>query len=86
MPYSLTTSMCNSLSLVDEVLLSISPAGGGQLVKMLTTLEPYDIFGSNVAYLFMITLSSHWFAKWRRGLAEHQFGRSRSFCENAHNA
>ena len=36
----------------------------GQLVKMLITLEQHDIFGSNFAYLFILTLSSHWYAKW----------------------
>ena len=44
-------------------LLSISPAGRGQLVKMLITLEPHGIFGSIFAYLFILTLSSHWYAK-----------------------
>ena len=34
---------------MDDTLLSISPAGCGQLVKMLITLEPRGIFGSNFA-------------------------------------
>ena len=32
---------------MDEALLSSSPAGHGQLVKILITLEPNGIFGSN---------------------------------------
>ena len=38
--------------LMEKGLLSISPACCGQLVKMLITLEPHGIFGSNFAYLF----------------------------------
>ena len=36
-----------------------------KLVKILITLEPYRLFrfGSNFAYLFILILSSHWFAK-----------------------
>ena len=49
---------------MDEGLLSIISAGCGQLVKMLTTLEWHGIFGPNFAYLFVLTLSSHWYAKW----------------------
>ena len=33
-------------------MLRISPAGSGQLVKMLTALEPHGIFTSNLAYFF----------------------------------
>ena len=33
----------------------ISPAGRGQFVKMLTTLEPHGIFCSNFAYLYILT-------------------------------
>ena len=51
--YCLTSGMRN-IFLMDEALLSISPAGRGrdQLVKMLITLEPNGtyIFGSNFAY------------------------------------
>ena len=32
---------------MDEALLSISLANCGQLMKMLITLEPHGIFGSN---------------------------------------
>ena len=46
---------------MDEALLSISPAGRGQIVKILITLEPHGIFGSNFSYLFS-TLSCHWYA------------------------
>ena len=42
--------------LTDEALLSINQAGRGQLVKLLITLEPHGIFGSNFAYLFILTL------------------------------
>ena len=48
----------------NEALLSIVLASRGLLVKMLTTLEPHGIFGSNFAYLFILTLSRHWYAKW----------------------
>ena len=48
---------------VDEGLLSISTACFGHLVKILITLEPYGIFGSKFAYLFILILSSHWYAK-----------------------
>ena len=44
--------------LVDKALLSISPAGRCQLLKMLTTFEPHSIFGSNFAYAFNLSLSS----------------------------
>ena len=44
--------------LMEEALLSISPAGRGQLVKMLISLEPHSIFGSNFAYAFNLSLSS----------------------------
>ena len=43
-------------------LPSISRAGHGQLVKMLTTLEPHSIFWSNFAYLYILTLSGHLYA------------------------
>ena len=49
---------------MDEGLLSIISAGSSQLVKMLITLEPRGIFGSLCAYLFILALSSHWYAKW----------------------
>ena len=43
------------LFLIDEALLSISPAGRGQFLKMLITFEP-GIFGLHFAYLLIITL------------------------------
>ena len=49
--------------LMDEALLSISPASRGQLVKMLFTLVSHAAFGSNFAYLFVLTLYNHWYAK-----------------------
>ena len=54
----------------EEASPSISPAGHGQLVNMLITLEPHGIFWSNFAYLYISTLSGHWFAKRGRGFAE----------------
>ena len=45
---------------MDKGLLSIISAGCGQLVKMLISLEPHGIFGSNFAYLFiLISYSFH---------------------------
>ena len=32
-------------------------------MKMIITLEPDGIFGSNVVYLSILTLSSHWYEK-----------------------
>ena len=32
-------------------------------MKMLITLEPDGIFGSNFVYLCILTLSSHWYKK-----------------------
>ena len=56
---------------MDEVLLSISLADGGKLVKMLITLESHGIFESNFAYLFILTLFSRWYEKWWRGCWEN---------------
>ena len=44
--------MRNNLFLKDRASLSINLAGRCQLVKMLITLEPRCIFGSNFAYLY----------------------------------
>ena len=44
-----------------------------QLVKILINLEPYGIFGSNFAYLFILILSSHWYAKRWLDIAERHF-------------
>ena len=66
----LNTGLCNSLFacvtafLMDDGLLSIISAGCCQLVKMLITLELHGIFGSYFAYLFILTMSNHWYAKW----------------------
>ena len=49
--HSLTTDMRNHL-FDGRGVLSISPAGCGQFVKMLITLEPHGIFGSYVEYSF----------------------------------
>ena len=70
---------------MDKALLSISQAGPGQLVKVLITLEYHGIFGLKFAY-FILTLSSNWYANRLRGIAEHHFGRSKSFSEKAHNS
>ena len=49
---------------MDEALLSISPAGRGRLLKILITLEPHGIFGiQDKIVLFILTLSSHLYAK-----------------------
>ena len=58
----LTNVMRNSI-FMDEALLCISPIYRGHVVKMLITLEPHDIFGSNFVYLFILTSSNHWYAK-----------------------
>ena len=41
------------------------------LWSVLITLEPHGIFRSNFAYLFILAMSSHWYAKQRRGFVEH---------------
>ena len=41
----------------DEALRSIISADKGHLVKMLITLKPHVIFWSNLAYLYILTLS-----------------------------
>ena len=48
--------------MMDKDLLSTISVGFGQLVKMLITFEPHGIFESNFAYLFILSLSSHWYA------------------------
>ena len=47
----------------DEASPSIILASEALLVKMLITLEPDGIFGSNFVYLCILTLSSHWYKK-----------------------
>ena len=54
---------CVTAFLIYEALLSISPAGRSQLVKMLITLVPHDIFRSNFAYLNILILSSYRYEK-----------------------
>ena len=70
----------------DEASPSIILAGQALLVKMLITLEPRGKITSNFVYLCTLTLSSHCHAKRWRGFTEHDFGRSSSFSENAHNS
>ena len=41
----------------DEALLSIIPAGRGQLVKMLIALKPHGIFWSNFVYRYILKQS-----------------------------
>ena len=41
---------------------------------MLITLESHGIVWSNFAYLYILTLSRHWYAKRWWGFAEHQSG------------
>ena len=47
----------------DQASPSIILAGRALLVKMLITFEPHGIFVSNVVYLCILTLSSHWYEK-----------------------
>ena len=48
----------------DEASPSIILAGRALLVKMLITVEPHGIFGSNFVYIICILiLSSHWYKK-----------------------
>ena len=53
----------NGMQRSDEASPSIILAGRALLVKMLITLEPHGIFGSNFVYLCILTLSSHWYEK-----------------------
>ena len=65
---------------MDEGLLSIISAVCGQLVKMLITLEPHGIFGSKFIYFNSV---QSLLCKIVMRLAEHHFGWTRSFSENA---
>ena len=56
-------SRIKNFFLMNEVLLSISLASCGLIVKILITLEPHGIIESNFAHLFILTLFSHWVAK-----------------------
>ena len=47
----------------EEASLSIILAGRAILMKMLITLEPDGLFGSNFVYFCILTLSSHWYEK-----------------------
>ena len=47
----------------DEALPSIILAGQALLVKMLITLEPHGIFGSNFVHKCISTLYSHCYEK-----------------------
>ena len=47
----------------DKASASIIFDGRALLVKMLITLEPHGIFGSNFVYLCIFTLASHWYEK-----------------------
>ena len=47
----------------DEASPSIIFAGRALLVKMLITLDPDGIFGSNFVYFSILTVSSHWYEK-----------------------
>ena len=71
---------------MDEALPSISLKIWDHLVKILITLKPRGIFTSNFVYLCTLTLSSHCHAKRWQGFAEHHFGWSSSFSENAQNS
>ena len=62
------------MNIYDEASQSIILAGQDLLMKMLITLEPGGIYGSNFVYLCILTLS------------KHHLSRSSSFGENAHNS
>ena len=47
----------------DEASPSIILARRALLVKMLITVDPHGIFGSNFVYLCNLTLASHWYEK-----------------------
>ena len=47
----------------DEASPSIILAGQALLVKLLITLKPHGIFGSNFVYFCILTLSSHKYEK-----------------------
>ena len=74
-----------NLSSLIRLSVSVGQKTDSSKVVSVIIIGYYGIFASTIAYLF-IKLSSHWYAKLRRGLAEHHFGRSRSFSENAHNS
>ena len=57
--HSLTIGTRTHRFLIDMGLLFNCSACCGQLVKILITLEPYGIFESNFAYLFILIFSSH---------------------------
>ena len=65
--------------LMEEALLSISPAGRGQLVKMLTTLELHACQHCLTTGMCIRLFDG-------RGFVEHQSSRTRSVSENAHNS
>ena len=46
---------------------------GHQLVKSIIILEPYVKFRSNFAFLFILILLSHWYAKRWLGFNEKNF-------------
>ena len=78
--------MRNSLLLMGEALLTISRAGGGQLVKMLITLEPHGIFWITFCILIHINIVQPLVCKLVTRFAEHKSGWSRSFGESTHNS
>ena len=47
----------------DEASPSIILAGRALLMKMLITLSPCCVFGSNFEYLCILTLSKYWYEK-----------------------
>ena len=61
----------------DEDLKKINLAGRGLLVKKSRRPEPHpNIFWSNFAYLYTLTLSRHWYAKRLQGFAVDKSERS----------
>ena len=69
---------------MDNGFLSNCPTCCGQLVKILIIFEQMGYLGQIFAYLFISLLSSNWYAKQRRGFAEHHFGQDMYFSENAY--
>ena len=68
-------------------LLSNCLACCGQLVKILITLKPYGIIGSNCAYFFNFNIVQP--LVWKKTVASvsgASFGQSRYFSKNAHNS
>ena len=58
----------------------------GQLVKMLRTLEPYEIPGIRIKFCILISLNTVQLVVCKTAIRVHHFGLSRSFVEKVHNS